>query len=79
MKCTNCKASHIQYYAESYECDWYCLAGVQDEERIEKADGQLGCNLHYKTIQKRIDDNEKAWLKEKEEYIKWIERKEKEE
>lgn len=58
MKCEHCKASCGKHYAESYDYDWYCLAGVQDEEREEFADGLIGCRLHYKTIEKRMKINE---------------------
>ena len=76
MRCERCKASCEVNYAESYEVDWYCDAGVLDDERDENKDGELGCNLHWKTIQKRVEDNKKAWLKDKEEYVEWFLKKE---
>ena len=61
MKCEKCKASIITEYAESYEQDWGCLCGVEDNERVEKKDGSLGCNLHHTFINKVVrQDNEMA-------------------
>lgn len=72
MRCERCKASCEVHYAESYEVDWYCEAGFPEEERNEDKNGDLGCNLHYKTIQKRVDESEKAWIKDKEQYVDWF-------
>ena len=71
MKCVNCKASYEQHYAESYDCDWSCLAGVQDDDREEFPDGSLGCRLHYKTVEKRVKQNEELWIKDKEDFVNW--------
>lgn len=76
MRCERCKASCEIHYAESYETDWYCEAGVSEDEMNENKDGEWGCNLNWKTIQKRIEENEKAWLKDKEEYVEWLLKKE---
>ena len=57
MKCEKCKANNEQCHAESYEVDWYCLAGIQDNDREEFSDGSLGCRLHYKTVAKRLKQN----------------------
>ena len=71
MRCERCKASYEQHYAESYDTDWQCLAGFQDEERDENEAGELGCPLHWKTIQKRMKECEEAWLKDKEQWVEW--------
>ena len=76
MRCYKCKASCETHYAESYEVDWYCLAGVTEDEMNEDKSGEWGCNLHYKTIEKRVEENDKAWLKDKEEFVKWFEEQE---
>ena len=71
MRCERCKASCEVHYAESYETDWYCNAGVPESEMNEDKNGEWGCNLHWKTIQKRVDANERAWLKDKEAFVDW--------
>ena len=72
MRCERCKASYEVHYPESYEVDWYCNAGVPEDEMYEDKNGEWGCNLHWKTIQKLIDANEKAWLKDKEQFVEWF-------
>lgn len=72
MRCERCKASYEVHYAESYETDWYCRAGVQEDEMNENKNGEWGCDLHWKTIQKLVENNEKAWLKDKEEQVEWF-------
>lgn len=72
MRCERCKASYEEHYAESYECDWYCKAGVPEDEMNENKYGEWGCNLHYKTIEKRLKINEAAWIKDKEAYVEWF-------
>lgn len=72
MRCERCKASCEIHYAESYEEDWYCQVGVPEEEMNEDKNGDWGCNLHYKTIQKKVDEIEKAWLKDKEQFVDWF-------
>ena len=52
MKCKNCSACVEQTYAESFDIDFYCLCGVTDNERLEKSDGSLGCDLHYTKVRK---------------------------
>lgn len=71
MRCYRCKASCEEHYAESYEVDWYCNAGVSDNDRNEDGNGNLGCSLHYKTIEKAIKENEEAWLKDKEQLAEY--------
>lgn len=60
MRCIRCKASYEECHAESYEIDWYCKAGILENEREEDNNGNLGCKLHWKTIHKRIKINQKA-------------------
>ena len=72
MRCERCKASCEVHYAESYAEDWYCEAGVPEDEMNENEHGEWGCNLHWKTIQKRVEDSEKARLKYQEEYVEWF-------
>lgn len=72
MRCYKCKASCEVHYPESYEVDWYCDAGVSEDEMNENKDGEWGCNLHWRTIQKRVEINEKAWLKDKEAQVEWF-------
>ena len=71
MRCENCKASNEVHYAESDAMDWYCNAGVPDNEMYEDKNGELGCRLHWKTIQKRVEENERAWLRDKEQFVEW--------
>ena len=72
MRCERCKASCEVHYAESYEVDWYCHAGVSENEMNENKDGEWGCDLHWKTIQRRVKNNESAWLKDKEAQVEWF-------
>ncbi len=72
MRCERCKASHEVYYAESSECDWYCDAGVLENDMNEDKNGQWGCNLHYKTINKILDKNQEAWIADKEAFVDWF-------
>ncbi len=72
MKCERCKASCETHYAESYEVDWCCNAGVPEDEMYENAKGNWGCKLHWKTIQKRVEANEEAWIKDKELFVDWF-------
>ena len=37
----------------------------------EDKNGELGCRLHWKTIQKRVEENERAWLRDKEQFVEW--------
>lgn len=78
MRCERCKASCEEHYAESYEIDWYCDAGVSEDDRNEDSNGNLGCSLHYKTIEKAIKKNEEAWLKDKEQFVEYYQRGKKE-
>lgn len=55
MKCKHCKASVEESRAESYEIDWYCACGIEDNDRTENSKGELGCNLHYRVVNKRTD------------------------
>lgn len=72
MRCERCKASCEVHYAESYETDWYCDAGVLEDEMNENSQGEWGCSLHWKTIQKRLEFNEEAWLRDKEQQVEWF-------
>lgn len=72
MRCERCKASYEVHYAESYVTDWYCRAGVSEDQMNENTNGDWGCDLHWKTIQKLVENNEKAWLKDKEEQVEWF-------
>jgi hypothetical protein len=57
MKCEHCKASTEEHYAESYEVDWYCACGVDDNDRTENAKGKLGCNLHYAEVNRKVSQS----------------------
>lgn len=59
MQCEKCLANYCQQRPESYEDDAYCKCGILDEDRSERKDGTLGCNLHPKTIQKRLNVKER--------------------
>lgn len=50
MRCENCIASVEEHHSESYEVDWYCKCGIEDNDRIEDKKGHLGCKLHYKIV-----------------------------
>ena len=47
MRCKNCKARKMEgsEYPEEY-----CCIGIYDDELNEDRNGDLGCNLHWKTI-----------------------------
>lgn len=67
MKCTKCNACLVETTHESYQEDFYCLCGIKDNDRIEKSDGSLGCNLHYTNVKEFVArDNEM----ETDEYLK---------
>lgn len=55
MKCDKCKACMVIEYSESYEQDFECLCGIKDNDRTERKDGLLGCNLHYQAINKAVE------------------------
>lgn len=55
MKCENCGF----LYTEGYEYpESYCAAGVAEDDERATADG---CSYHYKTLEKRVRENNKAW------------------
>lgn len=60
MKCKRCKAAVVESYPESIEQSFYCLCGIEDDERIEKADGELGCTLHYTEVNRRCQGTGKG-------------------
>lgn len=72
MRCCKCKASIEVSYPESYECDWYCMIGVSENDMNEDKNSEWGCNLHYKTINKRVDQIEKAIEKDHEAQVEWF-------
>ena len=59
MQCEKCPANYQQQCPESYEEDAYCKCGILDEERTERKNGALGCNLRPKTIQNRLKQEKK--------------------
>ena len=71
MRCERCKASCEEHYAESYECEWYCAVGVVEDGMNENSNGDWGCNLHYKIIEKRLNEIELALEKEREAFVRW--------
>ena len=72
MRCCKCKASIEDSYPESYDCDWYCMVGVPEDSMNEDKDGEWGCNLHYKTINKRVNQLEMAIEKDHEAQVEWF-------
>ena len=59
MKCNKCDACLVEITQESYQEDFYCLCGINDNDRTEKSDGNLGCRLHYTKVKEFIaKDNE---------------------
>lgn len=72
MRCEQCKASCEVHYAESYECDWYCMIGVPEDNMNENDCGQWGCNLHYKTINKKVQEIEEHIEKDREAFVEWF-------
>ena len=47
MRCKRCKACKTEGFEYPEE---YCCIGVSDDEINEDRNGDLGCNLHWKTI-----------------------------
>ena len=39
----------------------YCSIGADEEYGNENAKGEVGCTLHYKTIEKMVRENKEAW------------------
>ena len=72
MRCNRCKASCETHYAESYEVDWYCKVRVLEDDMNEDKNGDWGCNLHWRTIEKKVEETEEAWFKDKEQYVEWF-------
>ncbi len=72
MKCENCPALYVRHYAESYETDEECLAGISEDDLFEDKDGNVGCRLHLKTILKRKKANDEAFEAECERYVEWF-------
>lgn len=73
MRCKNCPCSSETHYAESYEVDWVCEAGKEDESYEDKS-GDWGCNIHYKTARKIHSNVEDAWIKDKEQFVEWAQK-----
>ena len=58
MRCKRCKACR----RTSYEyAEYECYAGVNDDELTEYKNGEYGCTLHWKTIQKRIHQHDSCY------------------
>lgn len=72
MRCERCKASCEDHYAESYDVDWYCMIGVPESAMYEDKNGEWGCNMHYKTINKKVKEIEKHIEREREAYVEWF-------
>lgn len=72
MRCCKCNASIEEHFPESYECDWYCMIGVSENDMNEDKDGEWGCNLHYKTIAKKVEQIALAKEKDYEERVRWF-------
>lgn len=47
MRCKRCKACKTEEFEYPEE---YCCIGIYDDELNEDRNGDLGCNLHWKTI-----------------------------
>ena len=56
MRCDTCPACHITEYAESYEQDFYCRIGIDDNARFEFKDLSLGCKTPYNKIIRILKD-----------------------
>lgn len=55
MRCERCKALQL----DDYECGVYdCILGVSEDELVEFPDGEYGCKLHWKTIQRCIRERD---------------------
>ena len=59
MRCYRCPALETEGY--EYPLD-YCSIGADEEYGNENAKGEVGCTLHYKTIEKMVRENEEAWI-----------------
>lgn len=57
MKCEKCKACVLT----DYECGvWDCSIGVPEDNQVEFPDGDYGCSLHWKTIQKMLREKDES-------------------
>ena len=58
MRCGNCKACVLV----DYECGvWDCDIDVPEDKQVEFSDGEYGCKLHWKTIQKAIREKNECY------------------
>ena len=80
MKCNNCPA-YIKTSYEHEKCE--CYAGVSEGDILEDKDGNRGCKLHWRTVNKRIQEHDSCYdistaeaqkLCNPEEYEKTLER-----
>ena len=72
MRCKHCKASHEEYYEYGYEVDWYCMIGVHENDMNEDKQGEWGCNLNYKTINKKVEKIERLIEKDHEAQVEYF-------
>ena len=58
MRCKSCPAYEYPVYFESYEPyeDEYCKIQDIEEVATENSKDELGCKLHYKTIQRKLKE-----------------------
>lgn len=79
MKCSKCPALSNDNYEYP---EYYCGLGIPDEETIEFADGECGCNRRsadkiLKDLKRQEEIENKAWLKDATSFVKFMEQEEK--
>lgn len=70
MKCSNCQYLCYPEYESNYsECSIFGAEPPEDHMLY----GDDGCTYTEKELREICEQNEAAWLKDKEEFVKWFE------
>lgn len=70
MKCSGCPYLYYPEYESNYTSCY--VFGDDVPEEHERKDGE-GCKCNRNQLKKMFEENERAWLKDKEEFVKWYE------
>ena len=68
MKCNNCPYLYYPEYESNYTSCY--VFGDEPPEKYQRIDGE-GCKCNLKQLKKIYEENEKAWLKDIEDFCKW--------